>query len=1051
MDHRPSRPLPWTRTASPRPTSLHSLASLPHSHHKVTETVPMNHDLIVHVADVVANSANGSACTIAATIDGKPVGDGGAMLKGTHVCEKRQRSSVSVMYTIVDETGNTKVLERHIYFTAAPHTLEEKQALQQKRVEELQAKVAPEDIKANLEPEYVPPLRSSAAEFVAFFSTDAANYLEAPPLVEEASSPFPVMKLESDLAGKLPGLPQSPESWQRRSIVNHTLDGLYWGLLYEEMEAEIKEEARLRMAQIHSQLDLKSSMTGMMGNVGKHVKRIGSVSHVIGIGNLRKELESEKEEPTGEADVEVRSPAPPSSMDLVKAEQGDAPKEAMLGEEEEEEELAAIEAEIAHAKSHKPRRDSTELTEEELMTRRVEELHKEQSILRSVKANMEKQLPHHPHAEGDEEELLWQWDEFDPNMNYKVFVVPHFIKRCISSVEEEEKKCCAKPHTTKSGKVITEQDLVDNFGAEVTLYYKYLKFLERLSAYLCIPGLLMCINFMVGGQLSLAGATTVIFDAGLVMFGMGNVALVEGTGLTEVMDANGTMSWSAVNGTAAENKDIFTKHFRLYVVGYLDAVICLVIMMLAVRLHWLQNMSLAKYQEDSVEVSSFEIQLDQLDHDVTAEQVADFVKDYGAVAEDGIVMHYRCRDVLNQMFAMGIKLEHYDSVKLMIESLEDALKYAMAEVEHTVATTQQALNSATSMATGGLQGAVTGLGAAGSTLANSASDPSSMRRGSTVGGGFATAIKSGSNMKSDMADGTQALAKNMSFDAMHKGGMQGLQSGVGATSKGVQQGLKHTRMLMRHVSSIGVESGKVMYLKLTLAGLKLDMERIKKAISAQDRDMKARFGRPGHGDGVDTISAFVTFDTTVGVNAMLKRHVNKSDKAKTLAKEGHLIDIHKAPPPRDLKFENLEVPKSDRRKRRVFFAIMTTILICLSLSVILYLKFVFKLKKNEMLTFQQYYEAFVHSGGSFKQMNEAGYCNTAFTENDIIHEANEVCTEEDQKVLCWFMGPGALSEKKMRQVQRPCPGGVYRERRRHCRRDHREPFRRDLFRGLLQA
>ena len=107
-------------------------------------------------------------------------------MKGTHVCEKRQRSSVSVMYTIVDETGNTKVLERHIYFTAAPHTLEEKQALQQKRVEELQAKVAPEDIKANLEPEYVPPLRSSAAEFVAFFSTDAANYLEAPPLVEEA-------------------------------------------------------------------------------------------------------------------------------------------------------------------------------------------------------------------------------------------------------------------------------------------------------------------------------------------------------------------------------------------------------------------------------------------------------------------------------------------------------------------------------------------------------------------------------------------------------------------------------------------------------------------------------------------------------------------------------------------------------------------------------------------------------------------------------------------------------------------------------------------------
>jgi len=108
-------------------------------------------------------------------------------LKGFHVCEKKKNSDVSVIYTIVDEMGNTKVLERRIYFTAAQHTFEEKRALRAKRVEELQAKVASQDIDVDLEPEYMPPLcpsahRSSAAEFVALFSTDAANFLEGPSL-----------------------------------------------------------------------------------------------------------------------------------------------------------------------------------------------------------------------------------------------------------------------------------------------------------------------------------------------------------------------------------------------------------------------------------------------------------------------------------------------------------------------------------------------------------------------------------------------------------------------------------------------------------------------------------------------------------------------------------------------------------------------------------------------------------------------------------------------------------------------------------------------------
>jgi len=39
------------------------------------------------------------------------------------------------------------------------------------------------------------------------------------------------MELESDLESNLPGRVQAPKSWQRKSIENNTLDGLYWGLL----------------------------------------------------------------------------------------------------------------------------------------------------------------------------------------------------------------------------------------------------------------------------------------------------------------------------------------------------------------------------------------------------------------------------------------------------------------------------------------------------------------------------------------------------------------------------------------------------------------------------------------------------------------------------------------------------------------------------------------------------------------------------------------------------------------------------------------------------
>ena len=126
---------------------------------------------------------------------------------------------------------------------------------------------------------------------------------------------------------------------------------------------------------------------------------------------------------------------------------------------------------------------------------------------------------------------------------------------------------------------------MDHFGSEVTLYYKYLKFLERTSLYLCVPGFVLCLIYCFGGQLSLAGATTIIFDAGLVMFGMGNVALVEGSGLTW---SSNTSSWSsAVNSTETTDTS-FTKEFRLFVVGWVDAITCFVFIILVFRLHWLQ-------------------------------------------------------------------------------------------------------------------------------------------------------------------------------------------------------------------------------------------------------------------------------------------------------------------------------------------------------------------------------------------------------------------------------------------------------------------------------
>ena len=102
--------------------------------------------------------------------------------------------------------------------------------------------------------------------------------------------------------------------------------------------------------------------------------------------------------------------------------------------------------------------------------------------------------------------------------------------------------------------------------------------------------------------------------------------------------------------------------------------------------------------------------------------------------------------------------------------------------------------------------------------------------------------------------------------------------------------------------------------------------------------MKERFGRPGNGEGVDTIGAFITFETTASAHAMLVKDVNKTEAAQALAKPGGKIILSKAPPPRDLKFENLEVPLRDRHRRKAFFGLMTAVIMICSLTVILSLK-----------------------------------------------------------------------------------------------------------------
>ena len=71
------------------------------------------------------------------------------------------------------------------------------------------------------------------------------------------------------------------------------------------------------------------------------------------------------------------------------------------------------------------------------------------------------------------------------------------------------------------------------------------------------------------------------------------------------------------------------------------------------------------------------------------------------------------------------------------------------------------------------------------------------------------------------------------------------------------------------------------------------------------------------------------------------------------------------------------------------------------------------MRKRQLLELQEHYEAFVHAGGKPEDMDN--YCNTEFDleyETGKTHKAREVCSDHDNLVKCWHLGPAALWEKE---------------------------------------
>ena len=319
-----------------------------------------------------------------------------------------------------------------------------------------------------------------------------------------------------------------------------------------------------------------------------------------------------------------------------------------------------------------------------------------------VQHYMDLQCPHHEEGNdvGNEVDSLpnWQWDELDPKMEFPMLMGAKAIQRGVRAVcgtvernlpPSPWHRLAPTPWThpistswPKAKRIVSELSLRKEVGDGITLYYKYMRFLEGLFFSVSLMAIPYLILIATGGDTSLAGATTVIFDVGLVMFSLGNTPLYNET-------------YFEKQKLDEENPLASFKDYRPIMIGYYDSCISLFILVGSLRLYWLLKMSKAEYGQNAVHMrpeSSIEIR--HVNPDVTVDDLREFAEEFkhlGSVAPDGIVIHYKCRSLLTDLKFQGAKLASYDQVRLAIASLEQWLEKAMKEIQFTANSAQAAV------------------------------------------------------------------------------------------------------------------------------------------------------------------------------------------------------------------------------------------------------------------------------------------------------------------------------------------------------------------------
>ena len=138
----------------------------------------------------------------------------------------------------------------------------------------------------------------------------------------------------------------------------------------------------------------------------------------------------------------------------------------------------------------------------------------------------------------------WEWNDLDPAMEFKLIFVPRVIQRVWSQFVSATSRFVP---TSLNGKhvepavkqIVTEHAMRAATGDEATLFYKVMKYLQLLFFVVAILSIPYIVLVSVGGDFSLAGATTVVFDVGLVVFSLGNIALVNATAAEQLYDETG--------------------------------------------------------------------------------------------------------------------------------------------------------------------------------------------------------------------------------------------------------------------------------------------------------------------------------------------------------------------------------------------------------------------------------------------------------------------------------------------------------------------------------